>query len=512
MYRLPCSLSLLVLLLMACQHQPQATTIQQSQTQEAHRPLYHFTPDSMWMNDPNGMVYYQGEYHLFYQYYPDSTVWGPMHWGHAVSKNLRQWEDLPIALYPDEHGLIFSGSAVIDWDNSSGLGSKTQPPMVAIFTYHNVEREQTGHDDFQSQGIAYSLDQGRSWTKYTDNPVIPSPGIRDFRDPKVFWHPATQKWVMILAAGDHIRLYNSPNLKDWSFASEFRGWGNQGRPWECPDLFPMQAGDTTQWVMLVSIGKGAPNGGSGTQYFVGDFDGQTFRLNPSFQEGLKRDTAYWVDWGKDNYAGVTWSDVPTTDGRRLFIGWMSNWQYATVVPTERWRSAMTLPRELSLYATPAGPRLQSQPVRELHEWRTASHPVTDQPITLPRGIGEVVLQFDLAQNQDGPLGFTLHNQRNEAISLGYDPLENVFFVDRTQSGKQAFSPDFAGRHTAVRHSDQSQIRLHAYLDRASVELFADDGQTVLTEIYFPNTDFSQLSIQGMDALQAGSWYELNPDQ
>ncbi|HKK76879.1 MAG TPA: glycoside hydrolase family 32 protein [Saprospiraceae bacterium] len=477
---------------------------------EAHRPIYHFTPDSMWMNDPNGMVYYEGEYHLFFQHHPDSTVWGPMHWGHAVSEDLVHWEQLPIALYPDEQGMIFSGSAVIDWQNTSGLGSEKQPAMVAIFTYHDMEGEQAGANDFQTQGIAYSLDKGRSWTKYADNPVLDNPGMPDFRDPKVFWHQPTQKWIMIFAAGDHIRLYHSPNLIYWTFASEFRGWGNEGRPWECPDLFPLtlEGSDITQWVMLVSIGKGAPNGGSGTQYFVGDFDGNTFTLNPQFQEGLKQDSAYWVDWGKDNYAGVTWSDIPKEDGRRLFIGWMSNWQYANVVPTEKWRSAMTIPRELKLISTKGGARLSSKPVEELDALRSDSASIADRQ-TLKNATGELVLSFDLKENQDEIVGFTLGNGLNEKLRIGFDPEANAFFVDRREAGKTGFSEAFAGRHTAPRRSDEGQLYLHAYIDRASVELFADDGKTVLTEIFFPNEDFTELEILGMEYLEDGMVYDLH---
>lgn len=509
MLRILLHLTLLIGLLSACQQNTPAPDTPATAFREAHRPLYHFTPDSMWMNDPNGMVYYEGEYHLFYQYYPDSTVWGPMHWGHAVSRDLVQWEDLPIALYPDEHGYIFSGSAVIDWQNTSGLGSKENPPMVAIFTYHDMAGEKAGKNDFQTQGIAYSLDKGRTWTKYTDNPVLDNPGIRDFRDPKVFWHEASGRWVMIFAAGDHIRLYNSPNLKDWTFASEFRGWGNQGRPWECPDLFPLTVGgsDNIKWVMLVSIGKGATNGGSGTQYFVGDFDGTNFTLNPQFQAGLERDSAYWVDWGKDNYAGVTWSDIPAEDGRRLFIGWMSNWQYATVVPTEKWRSAMSLPRKLELIATDEGPRLVSHPVRELQQLRTESTPLVAEQ-TLAQSIGEILMTFDLSQANDEMLGFRLKNSLGESLTVGFDPGENIFFVDRTQAGKTSFSEAFAGRHTAPRTIDDQQLVLHAFIDRASVELFADNGQTVMTEIFFPNEDFTKLEILGVEHLEEGFRYDL----
>ena len=206
---------------------------------EQHRPQFHFSPEKMWMNDPNGMVFYNDEYHLFYQYYPDSTVWGPMHWGHAVSKDLVHWEHLPIALYPDSLGYIFSGSAVVDWNNTSGLGTEENPPLVAIFTYHDAEGEKEGRNDYQTQGIAYSLDNGRTWEKYADNPVLENPGIKDFRDPKVSWHAATEKWVMILAVLDHVELYGSKDLKSWEKLSEFgKEVGAHGGVWECPDLFP----------------------------------------------------------------------------------------------------------------------------------------------------------------------------------------------------------------------------------------------------------------------------------
>jgi fructan beta-fructosidase len=228
--------------------------------QETHRPQFHFSPKEKWMNDPNGMVYYAGEYHLFYQYYPDSTVWGPMHWGHAISQDLLHWEHLPIALYPDSLGWIFSGSAVVDYQNTSGLGSKENPPLVAIYTYHYDQLEKQKRNDFQYQALAYSIDKGRTWQKYAQNPVLKNPGIRDFRDPKVFWHNETRKWVMILAAQDRVKLYNSPNLKDWAFLSDFgQASGAHGGVWECPDLFtlphPTEKGKH-KWLMLVSINPG----------------------------------------------------------------------------------------------------------------------------------------------------------------------------------------------------------------------------------------------------------------
>lgn len=348
---------------------------------EPFRNQFHFAPVANWMNDPNGMVYYEGEYHLFYQYYPDSTVWGPMHWGHAVSPDMVHWEHLPIALYPDEFGHIFSGSAVIDWENTSGLGSTENPPMVAIYTYHLMEGEKAGAIDYQTQGIAYSLDKGRTWTKYEGNPVLENPGIKDFRDPKVAWNEVADKWIMTLAVLDHIRFYSSSNLIDWDLESEFgREIGNHGGVWEFPDLFklPVKGTDEEKWVLLVSINPGAPNGGSGTQYFVGEFDGKNFILDESFTPVMGE--SIWIGYGTDNYAGVSWSDIPKEDGRRLFIGWMGNWQYAQVVPTESWRSAMTLPRSLGLKIQDERYILTSTPVNELQAIKSASTVIDPQQI------------------------------------------------------------------------------------------------------------------------------------
>jgi len=245
---------------------------------ESYRLQFHFTPPSKWMNDPNGLVYLNGKYHLFYQYYPDGIVWGPMHWGHAVSSDLLHWEHLPIALYPDKLGWIFSGSTVIDKNNTAGFGKNA---MVAIFTYHNDEIWKAGNKNTESQGIAYSLDEGKTWTKYKENPVLNNSGEQDFRDPKVFWNEAIQKWNMVLAVGDKIKIWSSANLKQWQFESDFKPQNdlNDMGVWECPDLFPMKLpSGETKWVMIVNHGDKAPNGGSGTRYFVGNFDGKLLQI------------------------------------------------------------------------------------------------------------------------------------------------------------------------------------------------------------------------------------------
>ncbi|MCW5923657.1 MAG: glycoside hydrolase family 32 protein [Saprospiraceae bacterium] len=478
---------------------------------EPHRPQFHFSPKEKWMNDPNGMFFYEGEYHLFYQFYPDSNVWGPMHWGHAVSKDLTHWEHLPIALYPDSLGYIFSGSAVVDWKNTSGLGhgASGQPPIVAIFTYHDMEAEKAGRSDYQCQGIAFSHDKGRTWTKYEGNPVLPNPKqIRDFRDPKVRWDERSAQWVMALAAYDHIQFWGSPDLKKWRHLSDFgKEWGVHGGVWECPDLFPIVVEGTndTRWVLLVSINPGGANGGSATQYFVGDFDGQHFKLDDSFVPLVRDEKAIWLDYGRDNYAGVTWSDIPNDDGRRLFMGWMSNWDYATAVPTAVWRSAMTLPRVLTLNKTSAGYRVFSHPVEALKQLRTTRRRLEPIEITgtldLTKTIGfspsqmELMLEFEVDPGTAVDFGVELSNAKGGRYRIGYNAGTALYSSDRTQSGEVAFSEKFANSvHTAPRVSADKNIRLHLFFDVSSAELFADNGATALTDIFFPRENFSTIKI------------------
>ena len=305
---------------------------------EIYRPQIHFSPNAHWINDPNGMLYENGVYHLFMQYHPFSSVWGPMHWAHATSKDLIHWEEQPIALFPDSLGCIFSGSAVLDKNNTSGFGKNGKAPLVAIFTTHNFEGEKSGTNNFQNQAIAFSNDHGQTWTKFSGNPVIKNPGIRDFRDPKVMWYEPQKKWVMTLATKDRITFYSSRDLKNWVKESEFGAiLGEHAGVWECPDLFTLNDKGKKIWVLVVNINPGGPNGGSATQYFLGDFNGKTFTVS---HKDIK-----WLDYGPDEYAGITWSN---TGDRKIFLGWMSNWQYAEKVPTTIWRGATTLPRELKL--------------------------------------------------------------------------------------------------------------------------------------------------------------------
>src|ERR1700759_37504 len=334
-----------------------AAMAQKPAYKEQYRPQIHFSPPAHWMNDPNGLLFYEGTYHLFYQYYPKATVWGPMHWGHAISTDLINWKNQPVALYPDSVGLIFSGSAVVDYNNTSGFGKNGKPPLVAIFTHHDQAKEKDGKNDTENESLAYSNDGGKTWTKYQHNPVLKNPGISDFRDPNVMWYAPGKKWVMSLETKDRLTFYSSKDLKSWTKESEFgEHLGAHGGVWECPDLFPLTAADGKKlWVLIVNINPGGPAGGSATQYFTGDFDGKTFTPN--------RTDTRWLDEGTDEYAGVTWHN---TGNRRIFLGWMSNWSYATVVPTSPWRSACTVPRELGLFTYLGHMYLKSAPVTQLN--------------------------------------------------------------------------------------------------------------------------------------------------
>ncbi len=462
---------------------------------EQHRPQFHFSPAKNWMNDPNGLVYYKGEYHLFYQYFPDSTIWGPMHWGHAVTSDLTHWQHLPIALFPDENGCIFSGSAVIDAQNTSGFAQKgsENAPMVAIFTYHNLDWERAGRLDRESQGIAYSLDKGRTWTKYNKNPVIKNKGDVDFRDPKVFWHEPSKRWIMPLAVGESLEIFNSPNLKDWTKVSEFgKTEGAHGGVWECPDLFSLPTPEGEKWVLLQNMGRGAVNGGSGTQYFVGHFDGVNFKNDNA------PDKVLWLDYGADNYAGVTWGG--NTDGRKIFIGWMSNWDdYATKVPTSTWRSAMTVPRTLQLKKTSEGFRLFQMPVIEAEKLRFREITLKNKIFSNNLIINDLSIQkeinisFDLSKTSASTIGFSLFNDKDEQVEVAYDVTQQNFYIDRTKSGKTAFSEKFAKRHSAP-YKAAKILTIKVLIDASSIELFVDEGALAMTETFFPNEDFKHLQL------------------
>lgn len=611
---------------------------------EQYRPQFHFSPERNWMNDPNGMVFHDGEYHLFYQYNPFGDTWGHMSWGHAVSPDMVHWEHLPVALLEEDGVMIFSGSAVVDRDNTSGFGTTDNPPLVAIYTGHYTEQP------LQNQHIAYSTDRGRTWTKYEGNPVLDI-GLRDFRDPKVMWHEATGRWVMTvtLPTDRKVRFYGSPNLKDWTLLSEFGPAGAVRGIWECPDLFPLPVeGGGEKWVLIVNIGGDAVAGGSGCQYFVGTFDGETFiedapaqststpptaeqvfmnfegddygdwtasgeavgaapangtlegqQTVSGFQGGglvntyLRGDattgtltspgftveapyvnfligggrhpgrtgielivdgevvrtatgrdderldwhswdvgelrgrtarlriidqhtggwghinvdqilfaeqprepageSAKWVDFGKDFYAAVSWSDVPPDDGRRLWLGWMSNWQYANQAPTTPWRSAMSVPRSLSLRPVDSEMRLVQTPVRELRQLRR-----DHERLRVRNATGEIELsdfaaltsgpfelELDLIPERDAVIELELRTGPDEAVTISANLSANVLSLDRRRSGRVDFSDQFPAVFDVPIRLIDGRLRLRLFVDTSSIEVFVNDGETVISSLVFP---------------------------
>ena len=447
---------------------------------EKFRPTYHFSPLYGWMNDPNGMVYKNGEYHLFYQHNPYGSKWGNMHWGHAISKDLINWEHRPDAITPDALGTIFSGSAVVDTDNTAGFGAGA---IVAIYTQNS---------DRQVQSIAYSTDNGRSFTKYENNPVLTS-DVRDFRDPKVFWYEGTKRWIMVLAVGQEMQIFSSSNLKDWTFESRFgEGQGAHGGVWECPDLFelPVDGTNEKKWVLLCNLNPGGPFGGSATQYFIGSFNGKEF-VNESPSK------TKWMDWGKDHYATVTWSDAP--DNRRIAIAWMSNWQYANDVPTSQYRSPNSVPRDLSLFTVDGETYLQSAPSPELLALRDASKKRSFR-VNGTRTIKEMISGNDGAyeieltiENQHADvIGFRLYNDKGEEVDMQYDMKEKKFSMDRRKSGEVSFNENFPMLTWTAIESGKDALKLRLFVDKSSVEAFGDGGRFAMTNQVFPSEPYNHI--------------------
>ncbi len=463
----------------------------QSNNLENYRPAYHFSPKKGWMNDPNGLVYLDGEYHLFFQHNPHKPVWGPMHWGHAISTDLIHWKEQPIALFPDSLGTIFSGSAVIDKDNTAGFGKDA---LVAIYTNHSHEIEDKKTGLHQTQSIAYSLDKGKTWTKYKGNPVIANPGIWDFRDPKVLWHKESGQWVMALATKQSITFYGSKDLKAWSRLSEFgAGIGAHGGVWECPDLIRFNTSEGEKWVLLVSINPGGPNTGSATQYFVGAFDGHMFTTD-------QKDTR-WMDYGPDNYAGVTFSN---TGDRNLLIGWMSNWEYANQVPTSTWRSGNTIVRELGLAKDGGGWILTSKPVSELSSSsKSVLKPKqikVNKTVDLSESIAKLGNTFDGSFALDKLVEFKveLSNDDGDRLVFGFDKKKNEYYIDRSKAGETNFSDKFFLRPVAPRLAMATGSDVRFLLDRNSIELFADKGKVNMSALFFVKKPFTKLVVQSTE--------------
>lgn len=459
---------------------------------DPYRPHFHYTPPRHWMNDPNGLVYHEGTYHLFHQYNPEGNQWGHMSWYHATSPDLVHWTHQGVALAEEDNEMIFSGSAVVDRHNTAGFGVEHGPsPLVAVYTSHYTRPDDSVN---QAQSLAYSVDGGQTWTKYENNPVLDHPDP-EFRDPNVFWYEPEEKWIMAVALPEQriIQFYASSDLKNWTYRSDFGPAGSTVGIWECPALVHMPVDgppDRTRWVLSVDVGSGAVAGGSGSQYFVGRFDGTTFTPDDTSLD----DAPHWADYGPDFYAAIPWNNVPPSDGRALWLGWMNNWTYAEALPTSPWRSAQTVARALSLRPIDGRLRLTQRPVAELESLRT--HPVhlegrtlDDEtvPLTADDRSGRTrELIADFALRDADTVGLHVRAGADERTVVGYDATNNVVFVDRTRSGAIDFADGFASRTAAPLSPIDGRVTLRVLVDRSSVEVFANEGARVLTHCIFPD--------------------------
>lgn len=431
---------------------------------EKYRPVYHHTPAWGWMNDPNGMFYKDGVWHLYFQYNPYGSQWENMTWGHSTSTDLIHWTFQGAPIEADAWGTIFSGSAVVDHNNTSGFGKGA---VVAMYT---------SAGENQTQSIAYSNDNGQTFTKYDGNPVLTS-NTPDYRDPHVFWNEDIKRWNMIMAEGQHMDIYSSADLKEWKLESQFGAeYGNHGGVWECPDLMKMKVRGTDQykWMLLCNINPGGPFGGSATQYFVGQFDGHKFTCE-SAPEVTK-----WMDYGKDHYATVTFDNAP--DGRRVAMAWMSNWQYANQVPTMQFRSANSVPRDLDLYEYQGQTYCGVTPSPELAAAR---------PKKATKTLSEAC---EMVVTLKGNATITLANDKGEQVVMTYDEKSRTFAMDRTKSGQKEFSDDFAALTVAPVHGKMSQLRL--FIDRSSIEAFDADGKMAMTNLVFPTKPYNKVLVKG----------------
>lgn len=456
-----------------------------SSNRETYRPVYHHTPVYGWMNDPNGMFYKDGVYHLYFQYNPYGSMWANMTWGHSTSTDLTHWTYEGTAIVPDAWGAIFSGSCVVDKDNTAGFGKGA---VVAFYT----SAKSTPWGDVQSQSMAYSLDNGKTFIKYEHNPILTSTE-RDFRDPKVFWYAPGKHWVMMLAVGQEMQIYSSGNLKEWKKESSFGAMqGAHGGVWECPDLVEVavEGSKEKKWVLICNLNPGGPFGGSAAQYFVGSFDGKKF-VNESPTQ------TKWLDWGKDNYATVTWSNAPA--GRCIALGWMSNWQYANNVPTTQYRSANTLARDLTLYRAGGELYLKSKPSPEIKKARAEEKKISTFEVKgnyevaslLADNKGAYEIEMTIENKGTSKIDFSLMNEKGEKVAMYYDVVRKQFVMDRSASGIVGFSRDFPAVTVApVRNTDQIHLRL--FIDRSSVEAFGEDGDYVMTNLVFPAEPYNRM--------------------
>jgi len=467
---------LVCIYLISCNSTPSTDSV----SQEKYRPNFHFTPEKNWINDPNGLVFYEGEYHLFYQYNPFGTTWGHMSWGHAVSRDMINWEHLPIALeeYPDpasgDSTMIFSGTAVVDRTNSSGL-CEGKDCMIAIYTSHLHKKKQGLR---QHQSIAYSNDKGRTWKRYDKNPVLDIQR-KDFRDPKVFWYEPQQKWVMALVVPDlfTVQLYESKNLLKWNLMSEFGKVGDTLRIWECPDLYELpiegQPGKT-KWVLSLSGSHPVGPGFVGMQYFVGHFDGKTFNSEQT--------TPLYLEHGKDFYAGIVFNNVKD---RTVMLGWVNNWTYGNQIPTENWRGAFSVPRELTLKETSEGLRISQLPIMEFNQLREEE-------------IGELnsrtTNSFELELEIPEGGGIHLFKSDTEQTTIGYN--DGKLYLDRAKSGNVSFQKDFASVESVALNPTRPEVTVRIIVDQSIIEVISKDGLYTITDQVFPTSNKSNVETFG----------------
>lgn len=474
----------------ACWNHIEVADTFDTSNREKYRPAFHHTPLYGWMNDPNGMVCKDGVWHLYYQWNPYGSKWQNLSWGHSSSRNLVEWEHHPVAIEPNGLGMVFSGSCALDTANTSGFGKNS---IIALYT---------SADASQVQSLAHSTDNGETFEIFPGNPVITLES--EARDPNMFWNEETREWNLLLAhALDHEMLvFTSPDMKEWTLQSSFgKGLGAQDGVWECPDLFrlPVEGGDKEKWMLICNINPGGPFGGSATQYFIGDFDGKRFTPDTDAQGNVP---TKWMDFGKDHYATVSWSDAP--DGRRTAIGWMSNWQYAAEVPTMQFRSANTLPREIGLFRADDGqiystsnPSPETETLRQCPAIAHKSFNVSVKgtAIRLPvenDGICEILLDIDPRKAE--AVNITLDNKSGEKVTMTYDIRQSTFSMDRTASGTVDFSQDFPAVTVAPTFNNCGELQLRLFIDRSSIEAFGNGGKFAMTNLVFPTSPYSSMEI------------------
>lgn len=457
---------------------------------EIYRPQFHFSPQKNWMNDPNGLVYFEGEYHLFYQHNPFANKWGHMSWGHAVSNDLVHWKHLPVALAEENNIMIFSGCVVADVKNSSGLSKTGKVPLVAIYTGNSVT---TGN---QSQCLAYSIDEGRCWIKFKNNPVLDI-SSNSFRDPKVFWHEPTLKWIMLVTLSDErkVNFYCSENLIDWILLSQFGPQGAVGGVWECPDFFPLAVDNDParlKWLLKIDLASNAKYGGSGGQYFTGDFDGTSFKVDTNLSNETGNKNTNWIDFGKDFYAAASFANMQ--DGRCVWMGWLANWLYAENVPTAPWKNICSIPRDLGLKSHQGKIILTQYPIPEIKKLRQRQSSFQNLELTEKQAIAqnlegagliEIEVEFECIDENVLEFGLELYSNNEQKTIVGFDCNKREVFINRHYSGFTSFHPDFAEIHFSDNVQNNKTITFHIFIDSCSIEVFVNNGEIVMTDLIFP---------------------------